>query len=605
MQPILEINLTTKTFRSIEIPENWVNEYIGGSALAARILFPELKKELDPLSPEAPLLFITGPLTGTVGPAVGRFVVCGKSPATHLWAESNCGGFWGVELRKTGYDGLLIRGQADHPVYIVLNNGEVALKDAQPFWGMETYATQRAIQADLGTSNFRIAVIGQAGERQIPYSMILTDHGRVAGRTGLGAVLGAKKIKAIAIKGDKPIPIANEKNYEKLRAEINRTLRSDTQTQVLRELGTAGAADYFDYLGLMPKKYYHQSIYDGARNVSGAQIAETILSGVSACHGCVIACGRVVKLDDEQKHKGPEYETLVGFGPNLLIDDPKTITVLGEMCDRFGLDTISTSNTIGLAYHLYNLGIISTKDTDGIELNWGDPIPARILIEKIVQREGFGEILARGAKSLAETFGASEEAVQVNGLEVPYHDPRGGSGMALVYVTSPRGACHNQSDYFFVEIGQIEENIGIEAYPRHGGAEKAPNVAKHQNWRSIFNSLVMCIFANVSADDITKLVEAATGYEYGIDGLMIIGERAWNLKRIINLNLGIGSGFEDLPKVFQHPYPDASGELENFAPDIKNMLKSYYQARGWSTDTGVPSDDKLKELNLIWTRSSD
>ncbi|MGB9668775.1 MAG: aldehyde ferredoxin oxidoreductase family protein [Anaerolineales bacterium] len=605
MQPILEINLNSKNIRSIEISENWTREYLGGSALAARILFSELKKELDPLSPEAPLLFLTGPLTGTVGPAVGRFVVCGKSPATHLWAESNCGGFWGVELRKTGYDGLLIRGQAEHPIYILFNNGEVEFKDAQPFWGMDTYTTQKAILADIGNPNYRVAVIGPAGEKQIPYSMILTDHGRVAGRTGLGAILGAKKIKAIAVKGDKPIPVANAKDYEKLRAEINRTLRSDNQTQVLRELGTAGAADYFDYIGLMPKKYFHQSVFDGARNVSGAQIAETILSGVSACHGCVIACGRVVKLDDQQKHKGPEYETLVGFGPNLLIDDPKTITLLGEMCDRFGLDTISTSNTIGLAYHLYHLGKLSLKETDNIKLEWGDPNPVKILIEKIVKRDGFGEILARGAKSLAETFDAEGEAVQVNGLEVPYHDPRGGSGMALVYVTSPRGACHNQSDYFFVEIGQTDESLGIKAYPRQGGAEKAPNVAKHQNWRTIFNSLVMCIFANVSAIDITKLVEAATGYEFGIDGLLTIGERAWNLKRMINLNLGIGSGFEDLPKAFQIPYSDASGELENFVPDINTMLKSYYQARGWSVDTGIPTDEKLEELNLSWTRLAD
>ncbi len=601
MQPLLEINLTDRTSQVRYIPENWFQEYLGGSAIAARILFPELTSELDPFSPDAPLLFITGPLTGTFGPAVGRFVVCGKSPATQIWAESNCGGFWGVELRKTGFDGLLIRGAADYPVYIVINNGDVKIKDGRHLWGMETYSAQKAILNDVGDAAFRVAVIGEAGEKKIPYSMILTDHGRVAGRTGLGAVMGAKKIKGIAVKGKNPIPLANPAQYESLRSEVNRRLYSDNQTQVLRELGTAGAAEYFDYLGLMPKKYYHQSIFAGAQNISGSHIAETILTGVSACHGCVIACGRVVRLDDQQKRKGPEYETLIGFGPNLLIDDLKAVTQLGEMCDRYGLDTISTSNTIGLAYYLYNLGILSKKDTDNIELNWGDPNPAKILIDKIVKREGFGELLARGAKSLAEAFNVKDEAVQVNGLEAPYHDPRGGSGMALVYVTSPRGACHNQSDYFFVEIGQSEESIGIEAYPRLGGSEKAANVAKHQNWRSIFNSVVMCIFAHISPDDLVKLVGAATGFEYDIKTLMQIGERAWNLKRMINLNLGVGSGYEDLPKVFRKPYPDAAGELENSAPDIKNMLNSYYKARGWSTDKGVPTEEKLKELNLSWT----
>ncbi|MGB9639280.1 MAG: aldehyde ferredoxin oxidoreductase C-terminal domain-containing protein [Anaerolineales bacterium] len=414
--------------------------------------------------------------------------------------------------------------------------------------------------------------------------------------------MGAKKIKGIAVKGNNVIPLANAQLYEKFRSKINHELKDDNQTQVLRALGTAGAAEYFDYLGLMPKKYYHQSVFDGAANVSGSHIAETILSGVSACHGCVIACGRVVKLTDQQKRKGPEYETLVGFGPNLLIDDVNEITLLGEMCDRLGLDTISTSNTIGLAFHLYNNETITKKDTDNIELRWGDSNAVKILIDKIVKREGFGNLLANGAKKLAESFNVPDEAVQVNNLEVPYHDPRGGSGMALVYVTSPRGACHNQSDYFFVEIGQTEESIGIGSFPRLGGAEKAGNVVKHQDWRTVFNSLVMCLFAHVEPDNILQLIEAACGFELDKDSLLKIGERAWNLKRLININLGIGNGYNDLPKAFQTPYEDASGEIEGFTPDIKNMLYQYYAVRGWTTNQGIPTNEKLTELGLEWTQ---
>ena len=604
MQPILEVNLSNQKTAILAISDTWTKEYLGGASLAAYLLYNDLTRDLEPLTPESPLLFLTGPLTGTIGPSVGRFVVCGKSPATHLWAESNCGGFWGVELRKTGYDGLLIRGASEQPIYLVINNGEIEFRNAQDLSQMETYKTQQAILDDLGEPGYHVAVIGPAGENLIPYSTILTDHGRVAGRTGLGAVMGSKKLKGIAVRGNNPIPIANPEKYEKIRSEINHELRMDNQSQVLRALGTAGVADYFDYLGLMPKKYYHQSNYPGAQNISGAQIAETILSGVKACHGCVIACGRVVKLDDEQKRKGPEYETLVGFGPNLLIDDPKEITLLGEMCDRFGLDTISTSNTIGLAFHLYEMGLLTVKDTDNLELNWGNVKNTKLLIEKIVKKEGFGELLAHGSKTLAEAYNAEEEAVQVNGLEVPYHDPRGGSGMALVYVTSPRGACHNQSDYFFVEMGQSDESIGIDVYDRLGGAEKAGNIAKHQDWRTVFNSLVMCSFAHVGADDIASLVQAATGFELDKIELMRMGERAWNLKRMINVNLGIGSGYDDLPKAFQIPYPDAEGELKGFIPDINNMLGSYYQVRGWSIDKGIPSEEKIEELGLKWAKTS-
>lgn len=598
MQPILKIDLSSGQHEIIQI--NRIDEklFLGGASLAARLLYNDLGRGIDPLSPEAPLLFMNGPLSGTAGPAVGRFVVCGKSPATGLWAESNCGGFWGPELRKAGYDGLWVSGRSDHPVYIFIRDGEVSLHNARRLWGMDTYTTQSEIEKELGVGKVRVAVIGPAGEALIPFALILTDHGRVAGRTGMGAVMGSKNLKAIAVQGHAEVPVFDLNAYLPLRSEANRNLRVDAVTGVLRELGTAGAADYFDFLREMPKRYFQISVFPEAAKVSGASVKETILAGVSACHACVIACGRVVKLDDGIKRKGPEYETLVGFGPNLLISDPVFITRVGELCDRYGMDSISLSNTIGLAFHLYEKGIISASDTGNLRLCWGDRDVVEQLVQQTARREGFGELLAKGARALGEHFGAEAEAVQVNGLEVPYHDPRGASGMAIVYATSPRGACHNQSDYFLVDIGQVESGIGLEYFSRLGGAEKSRNIARHQDWRTVFNSLVLCLFANIPPEALVALVNAACGLDWTIEELMLAGERGWNLKRVINNRLGLTSINDQLPKAFLEPYVDALDD--GFVPDFKAMLQCYYLERGWDFETGYPSRDTLQRLDLEW-----
>ena len=600
MQPILSIDLNTGESGEINIPKEWEQDYLGGASLAARLLYDHLTLELDPLSPEAPLLFLNGPLSGTAGPATGRFVIAGKSPATRLWGESNCGGFWGPELRTTGYDGLWVTGKANAPVYLSISDQKVEIREASHLWGRDTYETQSAVAAEIRGRKPRVACIGPAGEAKIPFALILTDHGRVAGRTGMGAIMGAKNLKAIAVEGRQTIPVAYPEIYNVLRSEANRELRSNLETLVARELGTAGVADYFDYLGEMPKKYFQTSVYAGASNISGAKIAESILAGVSACQACVIACGRVVRLEDGEKRKGPEYETLVGFGPNLLIDDPAWITRMGELCDRYGMDTISMSNTIGLALALFEKGIITQKDTGGLILNWGDKQIVEMLVSLTAHRKGFGAFLAEGARAMGRNFNAEDEAVQVNGLEAAYHDPRGSSGMALVYATSPRGACHNQSDYFFVEIGSVEESLGMEYKSRLAGAEKAKNVAIHQDWRTVFNSLVMCVFANVPPETVLALINSACGVEWEIEDMLRSGERGWNLKRIINHRLGLKRSNDCLPKAMLTPFLEAPEEAKGFIPDFEAMLNAYYGVRGWDYITGYPIPEKLKELGLDW-----
>ncbi len=599
MQPILKINLTTCETEEFSIPNEWVRDYLGGASLAARILYDLITPNLDPLSSEAPLLFLNGPLSGTAGPAVGRFVICGKSPATGLWAESNCGGHWGPELRKAGFIGLWVTGKSEKPVYIWIKDGQVEIRDAAHLWGVSTYQTQAAVISELQGKKSKVAVIGPAGESQIPFALVLTDHGRVAGRTGMGAVMGSKNLKAVAVLGSGKVPTVEEQ-FPQLRAEANRTLRNDNFSNAARELGTAGVADYADYLGEMPKKYFQAGTFDGVFNVTGATMAETILTGVSACHACVIACGRVVQLEgEESKRKGPEYETIVGFGPNLLIDDLAFITRMGELCDQFGMDSISLSNTLGLAFSLYERDVITEKDTGGFALQWGDTVVVEQLVNLTVQRQGFGAWLAEGALALARRFGIEEAAVQVNGLEVAYHDPRAASGMALVYATSPRGACHNQGDYFLPDIfGQAEESLGMQYFERHAGAEKAANVAIHQNWRTVSNALVICIFANVSPQTVLDLINAATGHTYTLETLLRAGERGWNLKRVINNRLGLTSAGDKLPKALLEPYED--GGSAGYVIPIGEMLEIYYDARGWNRQTGSPAREKLNELGLDW-----
>jgi aldehyde:ferredoxin oxidoreductase len=597
LHPILTINLTTGETAEYQIPPEWERDYLGGASLAARILYPFLTQELDPFSPQAPLLLLNGPLTGSAGPTTGRFSACGKSPATDLWAESNCGGFWGPELHFCGYDGLWITGRAPKPIYLLLQDDALEIRDAAGCWGLDTYAAQAYIAQETALPDVHVLTIGPAGENGVLFAGLFCDHGRTAGRTGLGAVAGAKNLKAIAVRGRRKSQLAHPTVFKSLRTQANQALRQDNIARVSHDIGTAGVADYADYLGSMPKKYYHQGTMDNVSLVSGSTMSETILVGTKACYACPIGCGRVVDLGDGIKRKGPEYETVVGFGPNLLNDNLAQIVRLNELCDRYGMDTISASNTLGLAYHLYELGVIGEAQV-GFPLKWGDTQAAARLLELALRRDGIGEWLAQGARRFAAHFGVEEEAVQVNGLEVPYHDPRGVSGIGLVYATSPRGACHNKSDYFFVDWGQADPAIGLEYFDRQAGAEKAANVARHQNWRSAFDSLEMCIFANLAPDSVAALVCAATGFELGVDDLLKCGERGWNLKRVINHRLGLTRQDDRLPKALLEPLPD--GPTAGYVPDIQGMLTAYYAARQWDAINGQPTAEKLAELDLSW-----
>lgn len=605
---ILKVNLSTGAVEKGTIPAEYARDYIGGSGLGARLLWDALDSALDPLDPASPLVWMTGPLTGTGGPSTGRSNLCARSPHTGLWGEANIGGFMGPELRYAGYDILWITGRAAEPVYLWIFNDTVEIRPAGDLWGKaDTYETQTLIQAETGQAQAKVACIGRAGENLVPYACIISDHGRAAGRTGMGAVMGSKHLKAIAVRGTGKIPLADEPTYKKLRVQSNKNLLEQNLTAVMKETGTAGSADYLQYLGDMPQKYWTQATFEGATNISGGEMANTILVGTAACQGCVISCGRVVDILEgpyatHGKAKGPEYETICAFGSQLLVDDLPMITALGDRCDRLGMDTIAAGNTIALAYLLYDRQVLTTADTGGVELHWGDALPCFDLLEQISHREGFGALLAKGSRALAEACGVPELAVHVNGLDVPMHDPRAHTGQALAYLTSPIGASHNHSDYFMVEMGGSMEELDIPMTDRLVDEGKAGYVARHQYWRTVCNDLVICFFAVVSQAEIADLLTAATGETWDIPRMLQAGERAWNLKRMLNLRLGWSPEMAKLPHLLLQPLPD--GGQEGHVPDAAAMLREYHAASGWDLETGIPTPAKLAELGLDFSAPS-
>jgi aldehyde:ferredoxin oxidoreductase len=598
---LLTVDLSSGETKDEPLNMEYARQFIGGSALAARYLYDLLDPGLDPLNPAHPLFFMTGPLTGTRAPLCGRHVVCARSPLTGIWNESHAGGFVGPELRFAGYDGIIVNGRSLKPVYLWVQDGKAELRDAGHLWGKDTFETQAIIKEELGDRRVRVACIGPAGENRVLLANIIHDHARAAGRGGMGAVMGSKNLKAVAVRGHGRIPVADEERLKELARQVTEILKDDFLSDMLRETGTACAMDQLNYLGSLPARYYTQGVFN-TETLNGGYMADTILTGTSACYGCVVGCGRKVAVGEGQytfpEIDGPEYETICALGTTLLIDDLAAVSWLGHLCDGYGMDTMSAGSTIGLAHYLFQEGVIGSQDTGGLTLQWGDPDTVIELLGQMAHKEGFGALLSEGSRRLGQRFGVEELAVQVKGLEVAYHDPRALSAMALVYSTSPIGASHNHSDMYWVEVGRSLEELGIPFTDRLEDAGKGPLVARHQDWRSVTNALIMCIFNNAPAQYHADLFNAATGRQETLDSLLHIGERIWNLKRAFNHRLGLTRADDRLPQLLLQPLSE--GGTEGHVPDLDMMLREYYQARDWDSETGKPSREKLEELGLGW-----
>jgi aldehyde:ferredoxin oxidoreductase len=545
-------------------------------------------------------MFMTGPLVGTRAPSSGRHEVCALSPLTGIWGESSAGGYWGAELRFAGYDGIVVRGRSDRPVWLAIMEGQPpVLRDAGELWGLNTYDTEQRLRAELNDQKVRVASIGLAGENQVLYAAIMNDHGRAAGRTGMGAVMGSKNLKAIAVRGRQRVPLADKEGFSHAAKQAIQVVKDDVSSQVYREMGTASFVDMGIMFGNLPNKAWSQARFDEATELSGPSMIETILTGRVTCHGCLVACGRQVTLRDTkyglETVYGPEYETVAMLGSMLLVSDLPGVAYAGHLCDLHGMDTISAGSAVGLAYLLYDRGFITEADTGGLPLKWGDIDAAHALLEMIARRQVFGDILAEGVRRIAAHYGAPDLAVHVNGLAVPAHDPRAFTGMAVSYATSPRGACHLQGDLFYVDVGLTISEAGIVPGGRFQTRGKAKVAANLQDWRSLFNNAIMCLLINPTAPLLAELLSTATGVPGKVSHWQQVGERSFHLKRAFNNRLGIRRGNDRLPERLLIPMANGS---KGRRPNMEKLMSDYYAWRDWDWSTGRPTRAKLVSLGL-------
>lgn len=591
MGRILRVDLSSGKLWDEPLDETYARSYVGGSGLAARYLYEMVDAATDPLGPENPLIFMTGPLVGTAMPSAGRYSLCALSPLTRLWGEACSGGFFGPELRFAGYDGILITGASEKPVWLSVCFGRAELHDASDLWGLDTYATQERVRDTLGEPRARVACIGPAGEHQVKLAAVMNDHGRAAARTGLGAVMGAKCLKAVAVRGNAQVPLAEPENF---RAAVEKALaatKEDLAAQSLRLAGTAGYVDLALMYGDLPARYYQQDAWEGGSNLSGVLLTEKYLNRNTACYRCPIACGRETRAPRYglEKADGPEYETLGALGSLVLVDDLEAVIYAGHLCNLYGLDTISVGATLALACELVERGLLHPEEADG--LRYGRAEAMHRLIEKIARREGFGDLLAEGSAALAEHFGVPELAVTVNRLEVPLHDPRAFSGMAVTYALSPRGACHMQGDMYGVDTGQGPAvELGIVPGDRfESSPEKGRIAARQQAWRSLYNALVLCQFQNPGVECILQALNAATGWEWKAEDLLAAGKRILTLKRWLNLRRGLTRADDRLPPLLLQPL--TGGGTEGNVPDLERLLEGAYAELGWDGQTGQPLEE--------------
>ena len=595
---VLKVNLSTGSVGTVELSDNILKAFVGGSGLAAALLYDHLTKDLDPLSPDAPLLFITGPFTGSKVPSTSRYVIAGKSPLTGIWGESTSGGYFPVALKLTGFDGILITGRSPKPAYLWVHDGEAEIKDASDLWGLTTYETQAAIKEELG-KDVKVACIGPAGENLVKFAAVINDEGRAAGRCGFGAVMGAKSLKAIAVSGNREPPAADPGKVAELAARALKEIESSPLTHSMRLYGTAGYITAGLSYGDTPAKYFRDSVFP-AYKISGEALRERYYVKPLACAGCPIACGKIIYFGKYgvEKVDTLEYETQAALGPLCGIHDLDTILYLNYLCNAYGLDTISAGVTIAFAMYLYERGVLSKEKLGGLALKWGDGAAVVEVLHRIIRREGIGAVLAEGTRATALKLGVDpEEAAAVKGLEVPMHDPRAFALQALTYMTSSRGACHMRPDYYLIDQGIEIPELGIKPSPRFASTpEKVEAFVKFQNIREVYDSLILCKFSPISLTTIAEFYTAITGIEVGPKDLDVLGERIYMIKRCINVRLGMGKEDEKLPKIVLKPIP--RGGTAGNVPNVEELLKQYYSIRKIDPETGKPLKEKLEELGL-------
>ena len=608
---ILRVNLSSLSLLTEQPEERFYRKYFGGWGFITYYLLKEVKAGIDPLGPDNKLIFAAGPLTGAPFSGSGRNSVGAKSPLTGGFGAAEVGGFWGSEFKRAGYDGIIIEGKASKPVYLWITDGKAEIKDASHLWGKDTGDTLDTIRDELGDRFIRFAGIGIGSENLVRYGNIIVDLKDAAGRTGLGAVMGSKKLKAIAVRGHNPVDVADKS----VLVEMNRKMATEFLggTKALSMFGTGSIIDKYAQSGNLPTRNFRDGNFENADAISARTIKETISVGMDACWACFVRCKKMVKIGEpwnvDPKYGGPEYETLAALGSNCGINDLNAISKAHQMCNRYSIDTISTGATIAFAMECFENGIITEADTDGIQLNFGNSDAMLAMVEKIAKREGFGDLLAEGSKKAAERIGKNSEkfAIHVKGQEQPMHEPRLKRGLGLGYAVSPTGADHihniHDTSYSLKESLINLEGLGIhEPLPAHDLSVKKVRLFTYvAMWRTLCHSLVTCIFIPWTPLQTVKLVKAVTGWDTSVWELMKVSERSINLARIFNIREGFTAEDDKLPdRMFQPQTSGALSKIDIDKEEFYNAVHTYYGMMGWDYNTGIPNRWKLEELGIGW-----
>ena len=605
---VLRINLTGRTVTKEPLNEQWAREYVGGRGLGARYLTEEMDPTVDALSPDNKLLFVTGPLTGTSASCGSRYMVVAKGPLTNAITTSNSGGYWGPELKFAGYDMVILEGRASSPCYLWVYNETVEIREADHLWGRTVWETEERLRAELGVPDTIIASIGPAGENLVRFACIMNDLHRAAGRSGVGAVMGSKNLKAIAVRGTGGVTLADPPAFMKGMWEMKEKLReSPVTSQGLPMYGTEVLVNVINEHGALPTRNHQQSVFEEAEDISGETLTETRLVANKACFSCAIACGRVSTLPGEASSnyevstsprnwniagEGPEYEAAWAMGSECGIGDLDALIKANWLCNDLGMDSISFGATVAAAMEMYEKKVVSLEQTE-IPLSFGSSEALLSLAERIAYRRGFGAELAEGSKRMTEKFGRPEFFMGVRGQEFAAYEARAIQGMGLGYATSNRGACHLKAYTVAAEI------LGLPRQMDPNETEGKAELTKlFQDATSTVDATGLCQFLTfgVGLEEMLPQLVAATGVNFSLEETLTIGERIWNLERHWNERAGVGSGADTLPKrILEEPLP--SGPAKGKVNRLGEMLPEYYQLRGWDTD-GRLTPEKLKELGL-------
>ena len=607
---ILRVNLTDGQI-TVETPDDvFYRRYLGGAGFVAYYLLKEVPSGADPLGPENRLIFACGPLTGAPLAGSGRNAIGARSPLTGAMGESEVGGFWGAELKAAGFDAIVVEGQAASPVYLWVHDGEAELRDAAHLWGLENKPTHTAIREELGEKRARVALCGPAGEKLVRYAAILADLKHAAGRTGLGAVMGSKKLKAIAVRGTGKLPLADPAQV----GALARWMRDNYRDLMGKfpDLGTGVSTIPYNRSSALPVHNFRDGHLDGADVLGREGLAEHVVVRMESCHACAIGCKKVASLDEpypvDPAYGGPEYETTIGLGSNCGVTDVYAVTKASERCNALGLDTISAGGTIAFAMECFEEGLLTLEDTGGLDLRFGNAEAMLQLLELIAARQGIGDLLAEGSKRAAERIGGDAErfAIHVKGQELPYHDPRIQHGLGLGYAISYTGAdhCHSAFDSNYEHEAGMDSvrNLGVlEPMPATWlGPEKVRAIIYGGLRPHLDNCLGLCNFLPYRNDQVVEAVRAVTGWDTNAWELWKAAERLVTMARAFNVRQGFTPADDRLPPRMAEPLgPDGPGEPIDPAA-VEAALPIYYEMLGWDPITGVPRAAKLYELDIGW-----